>query len=99
MFEVDSTYEILVTALIGEHRAVEMEWLQPVQTDMLVVPTNRFYCSINGEGQYLGEVENEVLAVDDVRRAEYGADGLFHVLRDEAPTAEGSRTGADETSA
>ena len=99
MFEVDSTHEILVTAIIGEHRAVEMERLHPVQTDMPVFPTNTFLCSVSGEGQYLGEVINEVLEEGDVRQAEYGADGVFHVLRDEAPTAEDSRTVGDETNA
>ena len=99
MFEVDSTHEILVTAIIGEHQAVKPAWLRPGQTDMPVVATNRFRCSANGNDQYLGEVINEVLVVGNVRQAEYRADGYFHVLPEEAPTAEDSRTVGDETNA
>ncbi len=99
MFEVVSTHEILVTAIIGEHQAVKPAWLRPGQTNMPVVATNRFRCSVSGEGQYLGEVINEVLEEGDVRQAEYRADGFFHVLRDDAPMAWGSRTAAAETSA
>ncbi len=87
MFEVDSTHEILVTAIIGEHQAVKPAWLRPGQTNMPVAATIRFRCNVNGKGQYLGQVINEVLEEGDVREAEYGADGLFHVLRDEAPMA------------
>ena len=81
MFEIGATYEIRVTAIIGEHRAVKPALLRPGQTGMPVVATNRFYCSVDGNGSYPAEIINEILRVGDVTKAEYRADGFFHVLQ------------------
>ena len=83
MPEIGSTYEIVVTKIIDEHRAVTAEWVGPGQTDMPIVATNKFYCSVDGAGRYLGEVVNEILHVGDIRQAEYRIDGIFHVLQHE----------------
>ena len=88
-----------MTKIITKHPAVEPAWLRDGDTEVSVFRPNSINCSVNGEGQYRGEVINEVLEEGDVRQAEYGADGLFHVLRDEASTAKGSRTTAAESSA
>lgn len=84
MPEIDQTYEIRVTKLIGEQRRVEPEFITAGQTDVPPIGVNHFYCSIDGEGQYVGEVLNEILEVGDVRRAEYRYDGILHVVRDES---------------
>ena len=81
MFDVGAIYEIQVTAIIGEHRTVKSESLRPGRTDIPVVAVNRFYCSVDSDRSYPGEVINEVLTVGDVRQAKYGADGIFHVVQ------------------
>ena len=83
MFDIGMIYEIQVTAIIGEHRTVKPASLRPGQTDMPIVAVNRFYCSVDGDGSYLGEVINEILIVSDTRQAEYGSDGLFRVVQPE----------------
>ena len=80
MFEIGQIYEICVTKLIGEQRRVEPKFITPGQTDMPTIGRNQFYCSVDGEGQYVGEVVNEILEIGEVRRAEYRDDGMLHVL-------------------
>ena len=86
MLTIGQIYEIRVTKLIGEQHRAEPEFITPGQTDVPTIGVNRFYCSIDGEGQYVGEVLNEILKVGDVRRAEYRDDGTLHVVRDESLT-------------
>ena len=74
-----------MTKLIGKQHRAEPKFITPGQTDVPTIGVNRFYCSIDGEGQYSGEVLNEILEVGDVRRAEYRDDGILHVVRDESP--------------
>ena len=83
MLTIGQIYEVCVTKLIGEQRRAEPKFIAPGQTDMPTIGVNRFHCSIDGEGQYVGEVLNEILEVGDVRRAEYRYDTILHVVRDE----------------
>ena len=84
MLEIGQIYEVCVTKLIGEQHRAEPEFITPRQTDVPTIGVNRFYCSIDGEGQYVGEVVNEILEVGDIRRAEYRYDRILHVVRDES---------------
>ena len=83
MPEIGSTYEIVVTKIIGEHRVVTTEDLSFRQRDIPTIASNEFYCSVDGAGRYLGKVVNEILHVGDIRQAKYKDDGIFHVLQHE----------------
>ena len=80
MLEIGQIYEICVTKLIDEQHRAEPKFITPGQTDVPTTGRNQFYCSIDGEGQYVGEVLNEILEIGDVRRAEYRDDGILHVV-------------------
>ena len=84
MLEIGQICEVCVTKLIGEQRRVEPKLITPGQTEVPRVGGNRFYCSIDGEGQYIGEVVNEILEIGEVRRAEYRYDKSLLVVRDES---------------
>ena len=86
MLKIDQIYEVCVTKLIDEHHRAEPGFITPVQTDVPTIGRNQFYCSIDGEGQYVGEVLNEILEVGDIRRAKYRGDGILYVVRDESLT-------------
>ena len=80
MLEIGQIYEVCVTKLIGEQCRVEPKFITPGQTDVPTIGRNQFYCSVDGEGQYVGEVVNEILEIGEVRRAEYRDDGILHVV-------------------